>query len=65
MEHFDPAQYLDLVERYRVTHSQMVPTMFSRLLKLPDEVRAAADMSSLEVHRPRRRAVPGAGEAGR
>ena len=27
---------------------QMVPTMFSRLLKLPDDVRAAADLSSLE-----------------
>jgi long-chain acyl-CoA synthetase len=49
MEHFDPKQFLDLVERYRVTHSQMVPTMFSRLLKLPEEVRAAADVSSLET----------------
>jgi len=48
MERFDPAQFLDLVERYKVTHSQMVPTMFSRLLKLPDEVRAKADVSSLE-----------------
>jgi long-chain acyl-CoA synthetase len=49
MEHFDAAQYLDLVGRYRVTHSQVVPTMFSRLLKLPDDVREAADVSSLEV----------------
>ena len=49
MERFDAAQYLELVERYRVTHSQVVPTMFSRLLKLPDEVRKAADVSSLEV----------------
>jgi long-chain acyl-CoA synthetase len=49
MEHFDPAHYLDLVARYRVTHSQVVPTMFSRLLKLPADVRAAADISSLEV----------------
>lgn len=49
MEHFDPALYLDLVSRYKVTHSQVVPTMFSRMLKLPDEVRAAADVSSLEV----------------
>jgi acyl-CoA synthetase (AMP-forming)/AMP-acid ligase II len=48
MEHFDAAQYLELVERYGVTHSQVVPTMFSRLLKLPDEVREAADVSSLE-----------------
>ena len=49
MEHFDAAQYLELVGRYRVTHSQVVPTMFSRLLKLPEEVRKAADVSSLEV----------------
>ena len=49
MEHFDAAQFLELVERYRVTHSQMVPTMFSRLLKLPEKVREAADISSLEV----------------
>jgi long-chain acyl-CoA synthetase len=49
MERFDPAQYLELIGRYRVTHSQVVPTMFSRLLKLPEEVRAAADLSSLEV----------------
>jgi long-chain acyl-CoA synthetase len=49
MEHFDAAQYLELVGRYRVTHSQVVPTMFSRLLKLPEDLRAAADVSSLEV----------------
>ena len=49
VEKLDPAEYLDLVERYRITHSQVVPTMFSRLLKLPDEVRAAADVSSLEA----------------
>jgi long-chain acyl-CoA synthetase len=48
MEHFDPAEFLSLVERYRVTNSQMVPTMFSRLLKLPEHVRRAADVSSLE-----------------
>jgi len=48
MEHFDAAHYLDLVRRHRITNSQVVPTMFSRLLKLPDEVRRAADTSSLE-----------------
>jgi long-chain acyl-CoA synthetase len=48
MEHFDAKQWLDLVGRHRVTHCQMVPTMFSRLLKLPEDVRAAADVSSLE-----------------
>jgi long-chain acyl-CoA synthetase len=49
MEQFDPEQYLALVERYHVTHSQLVPTMFSRMLKLPDEVRQRYDLSSLEV----------------
>jgi long-chain acyl-CoA synthetase len=49
MEHFDPEQYLALVERYKVTHSQLVPTMFSRMLKLPEEVRKRYDLSSLEV----------------
>jgi len=49
MERFDPAEFLELVARYRITHSQLVPTMFSRMLKLPEEVRAAADVSSLEA----------------
>ena len=49
MEHFDPEQYLALVERYLVTHTQLVPTMFSRMLKLPVEVRGRHDLSSLEV----------------
>lgn len=48
MEHFDPASFLEQVERHRVTHTQVVPTMFSRLLKLPEEVRMGADTSSLE-----------------
>jgi long-chain acyl-CoA synthetase len=49
MERFDAEHYLQLVEKYRVTHSQLVPTMFSRLLKLPDEVRRRADLGSLEI----------------
>jgi long-chain acyl-CoA synthetase len=49
MERFDPEEYLALVERYQVTHSQLVPTMFSRLLKLAPEVRSRYDVSSLEV----------------
>ena len=49
MEHFDPENYLALIEKYRVTHSQLVPTMFNRLLKLPAEVRQRYDLSSLEV----------------
>jgi long-chain acyl-CoA synthetase len=47
MEHFDPEEFLALVERYRVTHTQVVPTMFVRLLKLPQEVRDRYDVSSL------------------
>ncbi|HEY2815099.1 MAG TPA: AMP-binding protein [Acidimicrobiales bacterium] len=49
MERFDPEQFLQLVERYRVTNSQMVPTMFSRLLKLPEDVKHRYDLSSLET----------------
>ena len=49
MERFDPAQFLELIGKYKVTHSQLVPTMFSRMLKLPAEVREAADVSSLQV----------------
>jgi long-chain acyl-CoA synthetase len=49
MEHFDPEEYLSLIESYKVTHSQLVPTMFSRMLKLPEEVRTRYDLSSLEI----------------
>jgi len=49
MESFDPEQYLSLVEKYKVTHSQLVPTMFSRMLKLPDNIRTKYDLSSLKV----------------
>jgi long-chain acyl-CoA synthetase len=49
MENFDPERYLQLVEQYRPTHSQLVPTMFSRMLKLPQAVRDRHDLSSLEV----------------
>jgi long-chain acyl-CoA synthetase len=49
MEHFDPEQFLALIERHRVTHTQLVPTMFSRMLKLPDGVRRQYDLSSLEI----------------
>ncbi|MDQ3469546.1 MAG: AMP-binding protein, partial [Actinomycetota bacterium] len=49
MERFEPEQYLALIERHGITHSQVVPTMFSRLLKLPEDVRTRYDMTSLEV----------------
>jgi acyl-CoA synthetase (AMP-forming)/AMP-acid ligase II len=47
MEHFDAEQALGLIEQYKVTHSQWVPTMFVRMLKLPAETRARHDMSSM------------------
>jgi long-chain acyl-CoA synthetase len=49
MEHFDPEQFLALIERHRVTHTQVVPTMFVRMLKLPEEVRTRYDLSSLRA----------------
>lgn len=49
MEHFDAEEYLRLIEKYKVTHSQLVPTMFVRMLKLPEEVRKKYDVSSLQV----------------
>jgi len=49
MERFDPEAALALIEQHRVTHSQWVPTMFIRMLKLPAEVRARYDVSSLQV----------------
>jgi long-chain acyl-CoA synthetase len=48
MEHFDPEHYLALIERHRITHTQLVPTMFSRMLKMPEAVRNRYDTSSLE-----------------
>ena len=47
MAHFDPEAFLRLIETHRVTFTQVVPTMFIRLLKLPDEVRTRYDLSSL------------------
>ncbi len=49
MERFDAEGYLAAVERFRATHSQLVPTMFVRMLKLPAEVRERYDVSSLEA----------------
>ena len=49
MEHFDAEEALRLIERHSVTHSQWVPTMFVRMLKLPPEVRARYRHESLKV----------------
>ena len=60
MERFDPEQFLALVQRYCVIHTQLVPTMLSRMLKPPDKVRGRYDVSSLEIaiHAAAPRPVP-------
>ncbi len=48
MESFDAEEFLRLVEKHKVTQSQLVPTMFVRMLKLPERVRKQYDVSSLK-----------------
>ncbi|MGH8985635.1 MAG: AMP-binding protein [Acidimicrobiia bacterium] len=47
MDGWNARDCLRLLEECRITHTHMVPTMFHRLLALPDDVRASADVSSL------------------
>lgn len=49
MEHFDPERALQLIQEHRATHSQWVPIMFIRMLKLDEEVRLKYDVSSMQV----------------
>ena len=49
MDRFDALPVLELIEKYRVTHSQWVPTMFVRMLRLPQEERTRYDLSSHQV----------------
>lgn len=49
MERFDAAETLRLIEEHRITHSQWVPTMFVRLLKLPEAARRAHNLTSMEM----------------
>ena len=49
MPRFDPIGALAVIEEYRVTHSQWVPTMFSRMLKLDEDERSGFDLSSHKV----------------
>jgi long-chain acyl-CoA synthetase len=48
MEHFDAEAALGYIEQYRANASQFVPTMFVRMLKLPDEVRLKYDVSTMK-----------------
>ncbi len=49
MERFDPVEALEAIEHYQATHSQWVPTMFVRMLKLDEELRNRHDVSSMQV----------------
>ena len=48
MERFDPEDALRFIEQYKITTAQWVPTHFIRMLKLPDEIRARYDVSTLK-----------------
>ena len=49
MREWDAEQTLRLIERYRITHTHLVPTMFHRLLGLPEAVRSRYDLTSLRA----------------
>ncbi len=48
MDKWDPEETLRLIERYKCTHTHMVPTQFHRMLQLPDEVKQKYDVSSMK-----------------
>jgi long-chain acyl-CoA synthetase len=47
MDGWSAEQSLALIERHGITHTHMVPTMFHRLLSLPDDVKAEYELSTL------------------
>ncbi len=49
MDGWSPADTLRLIDAHKVTHTHLVPTMFNRLVNLPEDVKAKADVSSLRV----------------
>ena len=63
MERFDAEQALALIERYSVTCGQFVPTMFVRMLKLPEGTRGTLRPVEPAIRRARGGAVPGRREA--
>jgi long-chain acyl-CoA synthetase len=48
LDKWDPEEALRLIEKYRCTHTHMVPTQFKRMLQLPDDVRRKYDVSSMK-----------------
>jgi long-chain acyl-CoA synthetase len=47
MDRWEPEQTLELIQQHSITHSFFVPTMFTRMLQLSDEIRANYDLTSL------------------
>ncbi|MFJ8744011.1 acyl-CoA synthetase [Embleya sp. NPDC127516] len=47
MDKWRPEEMLRVIDRYKVTHTHMVPTQFHRLLQLPEEIKAKYDVSSM------------------
>ncbi|MEA3077634.1 MAG: long-chain acyl-CoA synthetase [Actinomycetota bacterium] len=47
MEKWDAEEALRLIAEHKITHTHMVPTMFHRLLSLPEDVRLKYDTSTL------------------
>jgi long-chain acyl-CoA synthetase len=48
MDKWEPEKCLRLISEHKITHSFMVPTMFMRMLELPDDVRGKYDVSSIK-----------------
>lgn len=49
MERFDAEETLRIIQKYGITHATFVPTHLVRMLKLPGDVRARHDLSSLRA----------------
>lgn len=49
MPKFDAEEFLSAIDKHHITHTQLVPTMFVRLLALPNDVRNQYDLSSLQM----------------
>ena len=58
MDHWDPVEALQLIQRHGITHTHMVPTMFHRLLALPDRDTGALRHLVAALRDPWRGAVP-------
>ena len=63
MDHWDAVEALRLIETHGITHTHMVPTMFHRLVALPERGAAALRHLVAALHHPRRGAVPGPDQA--